>query len=120
MAATGVFGSVAIGDVVTNVSAGNISRDVVIDAVLDVDGVVTRNRGGGVQRIVVEGYRECANFVERLGYVQGLWDAMGNEKATLSASGEGGTISWTGCLLTGVEEVESAGAYVKFRCKFVR
>ena len=120
MAATATFNSVAIGDSVTNVSSGNISREVVIDSVLDIDGVVTRNRGGGGQWIVVEAYRECADFVERLGYVEGLYDNLGNAKATLRVTGEGGQKTWTGCLLTEIKELESAGAYVKFQCKFVK
>jgi len=120
MAATAIFNSVAIGDNVTNVSSGNISREVVVDAVLDIDGVVTRNRGGGVQWIIVEAYRECANFIQRLGYVENLYSSLGNDKATLWVEGEGGQKTWTGCLLTEVKEIESAGAYVKFKCKFVR
>jgi len=120
MAATAVFNGAAIGDVVTGVSSGNVSREVVIDEVLGLDGVVTRNRGGGVQRIVVEAYRECESFLERLGYVEGLWAALGNEKATLTVSCEGGEKSWAGCLLTEVKEVEGTGAYVRFECRFVR
>jgi hypothetical protein len=120
MAATATFNSVAIGDAVTNVSSGNISRDVVIDPVLDIDGVVTRNRGGGVQWIRVEAYRECDGFIVRLGYVEGLYQALGNEKATLTVHCDGSQKTWTGCLLTEIKELESAGAYVKFQCAFVR
>ena len=120
MPTTATFNSIAVGDVVTNVSSGNISREVVIDTVLDIDGVVTRNRGGGVQWIVVEAYRECANFIERLGYVEDLYSSLGNDKATLTVVGEGGVASWPDCLLTEIKEIESAGAYVKFACKFVR
>jgi len=120
MAAAGTFRLISIGDAVTEVSSGNVSREVVIDPVLDVDGVVTRNRGGGVQRIVVEAYRECGSFVERLGYVEGLYLQLGNEKGTLTVAHEDSEKSWTDCLLVKVEEVERAGAYVKFRCVFVR
>ena len=120
MAARGVFNAVAIGDAVTGVSSGNVSREVVVDSVLGVDGVVTRNRGGGVQWISVEAYRECGSFVERLGYVEGLFAELGSGKGTLSVTGEGGVKEWEGCLLTEVKEVEWAGAYVKFVCRFVR
>ena len=120
MPSTATFHSVAIGDVVTNVSSGNIAREVVIDTVLNCDGVVTRNRGGGAQWIFVEAYRECSNFIERLSYVGNLYSALGTGKATLTVIGEGGVVSWPNCLLTEVRELESAGAYVKFQCKFVR
>ena len=120
MPATGTFHSVAIGDVVTSVSSGNIAREVVIDTVLGRDGVVTRNRGGGAQWITVEAYRECASFIERLSYVEDLYASLGNAKATLTVVGEGGVAFWSNCLLTEMKEVESAGAYVKFQCKFVR
>ena len=120
MAARAFFNSVAIGDAVTGVSPGNVSREVVVDSVLDVDGVVTRCRGGGVQWISVEAFRECGSFVERLGYVEGLFAELGGGKGTLRVLGEGGEREWGGCLLTEVKEVEWAGAYVKFVCKFVR
>lgn len=120
MAATASFNSVAIGDAVTNVSSGNISRDVVIDPVLDIGGVVTRDRGGGVQWIMVEAYKECSDFVDRLTYVEELYADLGNAKATLKVRRGGAEKTWTGCLLTEIKEVESAGAYVKFQCKFVK
>jgi len=120
MAATGTFGGVAIGDCVTAVSSGNVSRGLVVDPVLDVDGVVIRNRGGGLQRIVVEGCRECGGFVERLSYVEGLFASFGNEKRTLRVEYDDSGRSWSDCFVTDVEEVESAGAFVRFRCVFVR
>ncbi|HUW30992.1 MAG TPA: hypothetical protein VM223_05215 [Planctomycetota bacterium] len=120
MPSTATFRSVPIGDVITNVSSGNIARSVVIDTVVGIDGVVTRNRGGGAQSIIVEAYRECASFIERLSYVEGLFESLGTDKGTLVVVGEGGVTSWSGCLLIEVRELESAGAYVKFQCKFVR
>jgi len=120
MPATSTFRSIPIGDVTTNVSAGNVARSVVIDSVVGIDGAVTRNRGGGAQWIIVEAYRECQNFIERLDYVEDLFESLGSDKGTLVVSGEGGVTSWNDCLLTEVRELESAGAYVKFQCKFVR
>jgi len=120
MTASAVFNGVVIGDVVTNVMAGNIARDVVVDSVLDVDGVITRTRGGVVQHIVVEAYRECESFLQRLGYLEELFAELGNVKATLTVSDEAGERSWTDCLPAEVKELEGVGAFVRFECRFVR
>ncbi|MFP4058711.1 MAG: hypothetical protein ACLF0G_17730 [Candidatus Brocadiia bacterium] len=121
--ASATFNGVAIGDAdngILAIRAGNIDRTVLVDEVLGLDGVVTRHRGGGRQRIVVEAWKQCASTVERLGYLEGLVAAFGAQKASLVYTGDGGQKAWGESLAAAVREDESSGGYVKFTCTFIR
>ena len=121
--ATATFNDVPIGDETNGILAlrpGNIDRSVQVDEVLGLDGVVTRHRGGGRQRLVLEAWKQCASTVERLGYLEGLLVAFGSVKAPLVYTGQGGAKSWPDCLCASVREDDSIGGYVKFTLVFVR
>ena len=109
--ATATFNSVAIGDPdngILAIRSGNIDRTVLVDEVLGLDGVVTRHRGGGRQTIVVEAWKQCASTVERLGYLEGLIDAFGSDKATLVYTGDGGSKAWPNCLAASAREDDAS------------
>ena len=121
--ASATFNDVQIGDAdngILAIRAGNIDRTVLVDEVLGLDGVVTRHRGGGRQTIVVEAWKQCASTVERLGYLEGLLDAFGSEKAQLTYTGSGGSRAWTDCLAASARVDEAEGGYVKFTLVFLR
>jgi hypothetical protein len=121
--ASASFNDVTIGDAdngIQTIRPGNIDRTVLVDEVLGLDGVVTRHRGGGRQTIVVEAWKQCASTVERLGYLEGLIEAFGSDKASLVYTGDGGSKAWPDCLAASAREDEASGPYVKFTLVFVR
>ncbi len=121
--ATATFNDVTIGDEdngILAIRSGNIERSVQVDEVLGLDGVVTRHRGGGRQTLLVEGWKQCASTVERLGYLEGLIAAFGSAKADLVYTGDGGEKTWSGCLAASIREDHSTGTYLKFTLVFVR
>jgi hypothetical protein len=118
--ATATFNGQALGDALLAFSSGNIDRAVVEQQLFGQDGHAARNRGGGKQTISVTCYRQCATTLARATYVQDLWNAHGNAKATLALSLADGTQQWTECLCTGIREDETAGPYVRFTLTFLR
>lgn len=121
--ATATFNSITVGDAdngILAVRSGNITRTVLVDEPLGLDGAVTRHRGGGRQTIVVEAWKQCESTVERLAYLEDLMQSFGSDKAALAYTGDGGTKSWSDSLAASIREDESSGPYVKFTLTFIR
>ena len=114
------FGGVQIGDATNGLiklTAGDITRTVVLDELLGRDGVITRNRGGGIQRIVVRAIKTGnADWQTTVTYVENLLTAIGTAKGTLTAGGR----SWPNCMWESSHEEEVTNGVVIFTLTFVR
>ena len=114
------FGGVQIGDATNGLlklMAGDITRAVVLDELLGRDGVITRNRGGGIQRIVVRAIKTGnADWQTTVTYVENLLTALGTAKGALVAGGR----TWPNCMWESSHEEEVTKEAVLFTLTFVR
>ena len=114
------FGGVQIGDATNGLlklMAGDITRAVVLDELLGRDGVITRNRGGGIQRIVVRAVKtDNADWQTTVTYVENLLTALGTAKGALVAGGR----TWPNCMWESSNEEEVTNGVVIFTLTFVR
>ena len=117
---TGTFNGQSLGDAILSFSSGNIDRSIVERHLLGNDAISTRDRGGGRQTIRVSCYKLCPTTCARATYLETLHKACGNAKATLTLELAGGSVAWSGCLLTASREDYAADAYVAFTLTFVR
>ena len=118
--ATATFNSSAVGDGVIALES-SAERTVVERPVSGVDGIVTRDRGGGRLVLKLRAYKLCASYPARLDYLRGLRQSMGNGKASLvitPASG-GPATTFADCLVLAASESRTAGNYVEFEVVFV-
>ena len=97
------------GGTVLTVRPGDIVFPAIVDEVLGRNGAVTRQRGGGVQRITVRLVRTFANPYERSLYPEVLAAAIGAQRDTLTVEIAGGVRVWSGCI---VERISESGDYV--------
>jgi len=116
---TVTFNGVTLGDSVTKgPTTTKISRNVIIDPVSDLTGVVTRNRGGGQQDLEVECVVDFDNEAAKLVYLQTLWSAVGLTKGSLITTTP--TLTWTNCLLLDLQPTKETGRVIWFKAGFVR
>ena len=94
---------------VVSVRPGDITFPVIVDEVLGKNGVVTRQRGGGTQRIAVRFIRTFTNAYERGEYLATLVAAIGAQRDTLEVEVAGGRHVWTNA---SAERISESGDYV--------
>lgn len=110
-----------IGDSVISICTLS-SRSVIEQDPSAIDGIITRNRGGGRLVILLTPYKLCSDYASRLNYLTLLRQSLSNSSAQLTITPDHPnlpTVSFSNCLLLDIEEVRSFGNYIEFRLSFL-
>lgn len=121
MTMTATFNSFALGEWLAHEDMDfAYSRDIVNDQVIRMNGIETRNLGGGQFEFSLTIAKSDFNDqLEKLTWLQDLPAALGNAKASLVIDRDGNTKEFPNLLCTGYAMDRNEKTYVKLRVTFI-